>query len=115
MGYKAQTVKITSGQMVVKMEPDNQLLDEVVVIGYGTMKKRDLTGSIASVKSEDIVLNPGTNPMQALQGKVPVWTLRKSPVRLVRASKCSFVEHVRLRQAAIRCLLLMACRAIMLL
>ena len=70
MGYKAQTVKITSGQMVVRMEPDNQLLDEVVVIGYGTMKKRDLTGSIASVKSEDIVLNPGTNPMQALQGKV---------------------------------------------
>ena len=70
MGYKAQTVKITSGQMVVKMEPDNQLLDEVVVIGYGTMKKRDLTGSIVSIKSEDITLNPGSNPMEALQGKV---------------------------------------------
>ena len=70
MGYQAQDVKITSGHMVIKMEPDNKLLDEVVVIGYGTMKKRDLTGSITSVKSEDIVLNPAANPMQALQGKV---------------------------------------------
>lgn len=70
MGYKSQTVKITSGPMRVTMEPDNQLLDEVVVIGYGTMKKRDLTGSIVSVKSEDITLNPGSNPMEALQGKV---------------------------------------------
>ncbi len=70
MGYKAQDVRITPEPMVIKMEPDNQLLDEVVVIGYGTMKKRDLTGSITSVKSEDIVLNPASNPMQALQGKV---------------------------------------------
>ena len=70
MGYKAQDVKITSGNIIVKMEPDNQLLDEVVVVGYGTMKKRDLTGSIASVKNEEIVLNPSANPMQALQGKV---------------------------------------------
>lgn len=70
MGYQAQDVKITSGHMVIKMEPDNQLLDEVVVIGYGTIKKRDLTGAVTSVKSEEILLNPGISPMEALQGKV---------------------------------------------
>ena len=71
MGYKAQNVKITSGKIVVKMLPDNQLLDEVVVVGYGTMKKRDLTGSITSIKSEDIVKSPASNAMEALQGQVP--------------------------------------------
>ena len=52
------------------MVPDTQALDEVVVIGYGTVKKRDLTGAVASVKSEDITMNPGVNPMDALQGKI---------------------------------------------
>lgn len=52
------------------MISDTQALDEVVVIGYGAVKKRDLTGAVASVKSEDITMNPGTNPMEALQGKV---------------------------------------------
>lgn len=41
-----------------------------MVIGYGTQKKRDLTGAIVSVKSEEITKNPGSNPMEALQGKV---------------------------------------------
>lgn len=45
-------------------------LDEVVVIGYGTVKRRDLTGSIASVKAEDIVRSPVSNAMEALQGRV---------------------------------------------
>lgn len=70
MGYKAQTVRITSGQMVVRMEPDNQLLDEVVVIGYGTVKKRDLTGAVTSMKNEDIVISPTNNAMEALSGKI---------------------------------------------
>ncbi len=71
IGYKTQEVTLGTGNTInVKMEPDTQALDEVVVIGYGTMKKRDLTGAITSVKSEDITLNPGSNPMEALQGKV---------------------------------------------
>lgn len=45
-------------------------LDEVVVIGYGTTKKRDLTGSVVSVKSEEITARPGPNPMESLQGRV---------------------------------------------
>ena len=71
IGYKEQTVTVTgNGPVNVKMVSDTQALDEVVVVGYGTMKKRDLTGAITSVKSEDVVMNPSSNPMQALQGKV---------------------------------------------
>lgn len=71
IGYKNQTLPIGNNtQINIKMQPDTQALEEVVVIGYGTVKKRDLTGSVTSVKSGDITLNPGSNPMQALQGKV---------------------------------------------
>lgn len=71
VGYKTQEITITAqSQLNIKMVPDSESLDEVVVIGYGTTKKRDLTGAITSVKSADITLNPGANPMEALQGKV---------------------------------------------
>ncbi len=72
IGYKTQDITVKRGQtqLDVKLLPDTQALEEIVVIGYGAVKKRDLTGAVASVKSEDITLNPGTNPMQALQGKV---------------------------------------------
>lgn len=72
IGYKTQSITVKPGQtrLDIKLEPDTQALDEVVVIGYGAVKKRDLTGAVTSVKSEDITMNPGTNPMQALQGKV---------------------------------------------
>ena len=55
------------------MQPDTQTLDEVVVIGYGTVKKRDLTGAVASVKSEDIVRMPTSNVLEAIQGQVAGW------------------------------------------
>lgn len=71
IGYKTQDVTIgREGILNIKMIPDTKALDEIVVIGYGTMKRRDLTGAITSIKNEDITLNPGTNPIQALQGKV---------------------------------------------
>lgn len=80
IGYKEQTVTVTgNGPVNVKMVSDTQALDEVVVVGYGTMKKRDLTGAITSVKSEDVVMNPSSNPMQALD-----WILRVNRDRLVR-------------------------------
>lgn len=69
VGYVTQTVKAHNG-MRIKMSPDSQVMDEVVVIGYGTVKKRDVTGAVASIKSEDIVIAPTSNAMEALQGKV---------------------------------------------
>lgn len=72
VGFKSQEVKVGNRNVIViRMEDDNQLLDEVVVIGYGTIKKRDLTGSVTSVKAEDIVRSPASNAMEAIQGQVP--------------------------------------------
>lgn len=59
-----------SGVLNVVLTTSSVNLDEVVAIGYGTVKKRDLTGAVSSVKSQDIVLRPGPNPIEALQGKV---------------------------------------------
>ena len=70
-GYKAQSVNISGKNNVnIKMEPDMMGLDDVVVIGYGTMKKRDLTGSVSSVKSDEIIKTPTVNVMEAIQGQV---------------------------------------------
>ena len=70
-GYKAQTVTITSDDLIIKMEPDNQLLDEVVVVGYGTQKKSDLTGSVGSLDTEKLVAKGAPSMMESLQGAVP--------------------------------------------
>jgi TonB-linked SusC/RagA family outer membrane protein len=71
VGYKSQTVTLgSSNQVTVKMQPDTKTLDEVVVVGYGTVKKRDLTGAVTSMKTEDITAAPTNNVMEALQGKI---------------------------------------------
>lgn len=72
IGYSDQEVTLKKGQTVItiQMKEDTELLDEVVVVGYGTMKKSDLTGSVASIKSEDLMK---TNPIsinQGLQGRI---------------------------------------------
>ena len=69
MGYKSQEVKATAGSMRITLQPDNVMLDEVVAIGYGTMKKSDLTGSVASVSAESLVKAPVSGLDQALQGR----------------------------------------------
>lgn len=70
VGYATQTVKVGSASLKIQMKPDALGLDDVVVIGYGTVKKRDLTGAVSTVKAEDITLTPVPNPVEALQGKV---------------------------------------------
>src|SRR3546814_19598026 len=71
VGYSWQEVAMSSRAMInVVLEGEGTELEEVVVIGYGTAQKRDLTGSIRAVKGEDIVGRPGTNPVANLQGKV---------------------------------------------
>lgn len=63
------------------MHDDISRLDEVVVIGYGTVKKRDLTGAVSSVKSEDITISPVNNVMEALQGRVSGLDITRSSGR----------------------------------
>lgn len=71
IGYKTQTVDVGGRTTVdVGLESDAATLDEVVVIGYGTVRKSDLTGSVASVKSEELVKLPFSSATQALQGKI---------------------------------------------
>lgn len=69
VGYTPKT-EAASGIMNIVMSQDIKVLDEVVAIGYGTVKKRDLTGAVASIKNEDIVLAPTSNVMEALQGRI---------------------------------------------
>ncbi|WP_018471846.1 SusC/RagA family TonB-linked outer membrane protein [Echinicola pacifica] len=71
VGYISQEKKVAnSSSLKVSLEPDITNLEEVVVIGYGTVKKRDLTGAVTSVKSEDIRQVPAQNPLESIQGKV---------------------------------------------
>lgn len=72
VGYKDYFIAVTSGSIGdIVLQKDDQALDEVVVIGYGTVKKRDLTGSVTSLKSEDIVRSPASNALESIQGQVP--------------------------------------------
>ncbi|SHM97264.1 TonB-linked outer membrane protein, SusC/RagA family [Chitinophaga jiangningensis] len=71
MGYASLTIPATPGAMTVRLEQSNKKLDELVVIGYGTVKKRDLTGAVASIKGDEIKKVPSTNVMESVQGKVP--------------------------------------------
>lgn len=71
VGYASQTIHADKNIINVVLKEDNQLLDELVVVGYGTMKKKDLTGSITTVNSKDLNVGSYTDPGQLLQGKVP--------------------------------------------
>ncbi|WP_461825584.1 SusC/RagA family TonB-linked outer membrane protein [Dysgonomonas sp.] len=71
LGMKAQSVTVGAQNTInVVLQDDAKLLSETVVIGYGSAKKRDLTGSIVSIKAEDIANRPSANPLASLQGKV---------------------------------------------
>ena len=71
VGYASQKIKADKAVIDVVMSTDDALLDEVVVVGYGTMKRKDLTGSITTVNSKDLNVGSYTDPGQLLQGKVP--------------------------------------------
>lgn len=71
LGFKTVLITIQNQTTInVSLESDIEALNEVVVIGYGTQKKADLTGAITTVKSESIEKTPNSNIMQSLQGKV---------------------------------------------
>lgn len=73
LGYRPEEVTVEPGQNVVevRLEENVATLNDVVVIGFGAVKKRDVTGSIYSVKADEIVQTPTHNAVEALQGRVP--------------------------------------------
>ncbi|HOQ58297.1 MAG TPA: TonB-dependent receptor [Bacteroidales bacterium] len=72
IGYLSQTIAINGRSVInVTMEEDVRELEAVVKIGYGTVRKRDLTGAVASIPGKEIATIPVANAAQALQGKLP--------------------------------------------
>ena len=72
IGYVDQDIAVAGKSLFnIQLLEDTEMLDEVVVIGYGTVKRRDLTGAIASVKGDEVAANPVSNVAQALQGRLP--------------------------------------------
>jgi iron complex outermembrane receptor protein len=69
IGYTPTTVRAANGMTVI-LQDDNQLLEEVVVVGYGTMRRKDVTSSITTVQAKDLNTGVFTDPAQLLQGKV---------------------------------------------
>ena len=74
IGYKSVTMK-AEPQMRIVLEENNEMLDEVVVTGYSTQRKADLTGSVAVVRTDELKTTADPDPMRALQGKVPGMTI----------------------------------------
>lgn len=71
IGMQTQEVKVGGREMInVQLRDDTQKLEEVIVIGYGAAKAKDLTSPIAVVKGEQLMSTPATSPMAAMQGKV---------------------------------------------
>ena len=81
LGYIAQNVQVSGRSTVnIGLQVDSELLEDVVVVGYGTMRRTDLTGSSTSIRTDDLVAAVVANPITALQGKsagVAVFTNNK--------------------------------------
>ena len=70
VGYRTQTIAVAGkGQLSVTLEEDKQLLDEVVVVGYGVQRKSDVTGALTRVGEKELNAKPVSNAFEALQGK----------------------------------------------
>lgn len=79
MGYVTQEIALNGQRnLKVTMKEDTEMLDEVIVVGYGTMKKSDMTGAISSVKSDELLKRATTSATEALQGKVAGVSVLKS-------------------------------------
>lgn len=76
VGFDDQTLEVNNQSSInVVMYPSNESLDEVVVVGYGTQKKVNLTGAVSAVKGEELVKRPVASTTLALQGMVPGVTI----------------------------------------
>ncbi|MBQ8046702.1 MAG: TonB-dependent receptor [Prevotella sp.] len=71
VGYKTQVVNVKGKDFIeITLQEDQQLMDEVVVVGYGTMKKRDLSGAVSQIKNDELMAGGAVDVAHGLQGKV---------------------------------------------
>lgn len=95
VGYKTINLKASDKNLAnIVLQEDSELIDEVVVVGYGTVKKRDLTGSVASLNSDAISSVPVTSAVEALQGRASGvvvstsnWAPGETPSILIRGKR----------------------------
>ncbi len=71
IGYRSKEVKVTGNRLNVTLDPDNKLLEEVVVIGYGQQKKVTITGAVANVGGKELLKYPAASLGNAISGKLP--------------------------------------------
>ncbi len=91
VGMEKQSIKIGNQSIInVQLKDDSQMLAETVVIGYGSAKKRDLTGSITNIKGDEIANKPVANPLSALQGKV-------AGVQVINSGRAGEDPEIRVR------------------
>lgn len=91
VGMVKQDVKVGSQHVInIQLKEDSQMLAETVVIGYGSAKKRDLTGSITNIKGAEIANKPSTNPLSSLQGKV-------AGVQIINSGQAGSDPEIRVR------------------
>ncbi|MBC3785571.1 SusC/RagA family TonB-linked outer membrane protein [Spirosoma utsteinense] len=82
VGYRTQELAVGSAtRLTIKLVADDQSLDEVVVVGYGTQSRGTVTGAVAAVKAEDIIRTPAVATSSALVGRVPGITARQTDAR----------------------------------
>ncbi len=91
VGMATQLIKVGTQSVInVVLKEDAQMLAETVVIGYGSAKKRDLTGSITNIKAEELANKPASNPISSLQGKV-------AGVQIINTGRAGSDPEVRIR------------------
>lgn len=91
VGMEKQDIQVGAQNVInVKLKDDSQMLAETVVIGYGSAKKRDLTGSITNIKGAEIANKPSTNPLSSLQGKV-------AGVQIINSGQAGADPEIRIR------------------
>lgn len=91
VGMTTQEIRVGDQYVInVTLKEDSQVLAETIVIGYGTAKKRDLTGSITNIKGEELANKPAMNPLSSLQGKV-------SGVQIINSGRAGADPEIRIR------------------
>ena len=79
VGYKTQVINIRGKERIdVILQEDTQVMEEVVVVGYGTMKKRDLSGAVSQIKAEDLLAGGSPDVAMGMQGKIAGVDVRTS-------------------------------------
>lgn len=82
VGYISQTVAVTPGRrMSITLQEDNKALEEVVVVGYGTVKRSDVTGSVSSLDASTLTMGSQTNAIDAMQGRISGVNISRNAAR----------------------------------